>query len=90
MIARIHPSVSYSFTMRPRIEKNPRMFAKVLEAIAAQKGDPGAGDVVEVTPKVKARGLTVSAGDDSHAHAIAEATLQHAARVPERRKGQRS
>jgi malate dehydrogenase (oxaloacetate-decarboxylating) len=70
---RVHPSVSYSFTMRLRIEKRPGMFAKVLAAIAAQKGDPGAVDVVEATPTFKVRDLTVSARDDAHAHAIAEA-----------------
>jgi len=73
MTARIRPSVSYSFTMRLRIEKRPGMFVKVLAAIAAQKGDPGAVDVVEATPTFKVRDLTVSARDDAHAHAIAEA-----------------
>jgi malate dehydrogenase (oxaloacetate-decarboxylating) len=73
MTARVHPSVSYSFTMRLRIEKKPGMFAKVLATIAAQKGDPGAVDVVEASPTFKVRDLTVSARDDAHAHAIVEA-----------------
>jgi malate dehydrogenase (oxaloacetate-decarboxylating) len=72
-MSRIQPSVGYSFTMRVRIVNRPGMFAKVLAAIAAQKGDPGAVDVVEATPTFKVRDLTVSARDDAHAHAIVEA-----------------
>jgi malate dehydrogenase (oxaloacetate-decarboxylating) len=70
---RVHPSVSYSFTMRLRIENRPGMLAKVLAAIATQKGDPGAVDVVEANPTFKERDLTVSAHDDAHAEAILKA-----------------
>ena len=73
MTTRGYPSVSYSFTMRLRIENRPGMFAKVLAAIAAQKGDPGAVDVVEANRTFKVRDLTVNARDDAHAHAIVEA-----------------
>lgn len=69
----IHPSVSYSFTMRLRIKNRPGMLAKVLTAIAAQKGDPGAVDVVEASPAFKERDLTVNARDEAHAEAILQA-----------------
>jgi malic enzyme len=71
--ARVHPSVSYSFTMRLRIEHRAGMLAKVLAAIAKQKGDPGAVDVVTSNPTFKVRDVTVSARDDAHARAIVEA-----------------
>ena len=66
----IQPSVSYSFTMRLYIENEPGMLAKVLEAIADQKGDPGAVDVVRVEGQYKVRDITVSARDAAHSKAI--------------------
>ena len=72
-MSKIRPSVSYSFTIRLQIENKPGRLASVLKAIAAQKGDPGAVDVVEVDRRFKVRDLTVSARDDAHAHAIVEA-----------------
>lgn len=69
----IHPSVSYSFTMRLRIENKPGRLASILKAIALQKGDPGAVDVVEADRRFKVRDITVSARDEAHAHAIVEA-----------------
>src|SRR4051812_26352690 len=72
-MSQIQPSISYSFTMRLSIENKPGRLAAVLKAIAAHKGDPGAVDVVEASPNVKVRDLTVSARDDAHASAIVEA-----------------
>lgn len=72
-MSEIEPSVSYSFTMRLYIENKPGMLAKVLEAIAEQKADPGAVDVVKVEGHYKVRDLTVSARDENHADAIVEA-----------------
>ena len=72
-MSQIHPSVSYSFTMRLRIENKPGRLASVLKAIATQEGDPGAVDVVEADRSFKVRDLTVSARDDAHALAIVEA-----------------
>src|SRR5262245_23315901 len=66
----IRPSVSHSFTMCLRIENKPGRLASVLKAIAAQKGDPGAVDVVEADSRFKVRDLTVNARD---AHAIVQA-----------------
>jgi malate dehydrogenase (oxaloacetate-decarboxylating) len=68
----IQPSVSYSFTMRLYIDNRPGMLAKVIDAIAREKGDPGAVDVVKVEGNYKVRDLTVSARDESHANEIVE------------------
>ena len=72
-MSEIQPSVSYSFTMRLYIDNKPGMLAKVLNAIARQKGDPGAVDVVKVEGNVKVRDLTVSARDEIHSRAIVKA-----------------
>ena len=75
-MSEIQPSVSYSFTMRLYIENKPGMLAKVLDAIADHKGDPGAVDVVKVEGKYKVRDLTVSARDETHADDIVKAVKQ--------------
>ena len=72
-MAEIAPSVSYSFTMRLRIENKFGMFAKILAAIAREKGDPGAVDVVRADRDFKVRDLTIDARDDAHARAIIDA-----------------
>jgi len=72
-MSEVQPSVSYSFTMRLYIENQPGMLAKVLDAIAKEKGDPGAVDVVKVEGKYKVRDLTVSARDENHADDIVNA-----------------
>ncbi|MEX2463395.1 MAG: NAD-dependent malic enzyme [Balneolaceae bacterium] len=72
-MSEIHPSVSYSFTMRLYIENKPGMLAKVLNTIADKKGDPGAVDVVKVEGNYKVRDLTVSAQDEEHSSAIVAA-----------------
>ncbi len=69
-MSEIHPTVSYSFTMRLYIENKPGMLAKVLNTVAEMKGDPGAVDVVKVEGDYKVRDLTVSARDDNQAKSI--------------------
>jgi malate dehydrogenase (oxaloacetate-decarboxylating) len=69
----IRPSVSYSFTMRVRLENRPGMLARLLKVIAEQQGDPGAVDVVQASAEMKIRDLTVQARDDEHARDIVEA-----------------
>ena len=69
----IATSVSYSFTMRLRLVNVTGMFARILQVIAKQEGDPGAVDVVRADRQYKIRDLTVSARDDAHAHKIIEA-----------------
>jgi malate dehydrogenase (oxaloacetate-decarboxylating) len=66
------PTVSHSFTMRVSLPNKPGMLAKVLNAIAELKGDPGAIDVVSATREVKVRDITVAAHDDEHAQAMIE------------------
>jgi malate dehydrogenase (oxaloacetate-decarboxylating) len=72
-MARITPSVSYSFTIRLRIRNQAGMLARVMSAIARQRGDPGAVDVVRADRQFKVRDLTVSARDDAHAKIILKA-----------------
>jgi malate dehydrogenase (oxaloacetate-decarboxylating) len=72
-MSEIQPSVSYSFTMRLYIENQPGMLAKVMNAIADHKGDPGAVDVVKVEGPYKVRDLTVSARDEKHSKEIVNA-----------------
>lgn len=69
----IQTSVSYSFTMRVHIENKPGKLANILNAIADEKGDPGAVDVVRVEGNYKIRDITVSARDENHADAIVKA-----------------
>lgn len=69
-MSEIHPTVSYSFTMRLYIENKPGMLAKVINTIAEMKGDPGAVDVVKVEGNYKIRDITVSASDDARAKKI--------------------
>ncbi len=75
-MSEIQPSVSYSFTMRLYIKNKPGMLAKVLSAIADEKGDPGAVDVVKVEGDYKVRDLTVSARDEAHSQSIVNAVKE--------------
>ncbi|NUN93848.1 MAG: NAD-dependent malic enzyme, partial [Verrucomicrobiae bacterium] len=58
------PSVSYSFTIRLRIHNQTGMLARVLGVIAAQRGDPGAVDLVRGDREHKVRDLTVNGRDE--------------------------
>ncbi|MFN2311382.1 MAG: NAD-dependent malic enzyme, partial [Spirochaetia bacterium] len=69
----VRPSVSYSFTMRLNIENRTGMLAQIINAIAAEQGDPGAVDIVKVEDTHKVRDLTVSARDEEHSRAIVAA-----------------
>lgn len=69
----LQTSVSYSFTMRVHIENKPGKLANILNAIAAEEGDPGAVDVVRVEGGIKIRDITVSARDEAHADSIVKA-----------------
>src|SRR5664280_1928650 len=69
-MANIATSVSYSFTVRLRIDNRFGMLARVLQTVARAKGDPGALDVVRAEREYKVRDFTVSARDDEHAKII--------------------
>ena len=71
-MTQVSPTVSHSFTMRVRIVNKPGRLARVLNAIAELKGDPGAIDVVSSSRDFKVRDITVAARDDEHAQAMIE------------------
>lgn len=58
--------------MRLYIKNEPGMLAKVLNAIAEEKADPGAVDVVKVEGDYKVRDITISARDSDHSKTIVE------------------
>ncbi|MFU8859291.1 MAG: NAD-dependent malic enzyme [Cyclonatronaceae bacterium] len=72
-MSEIHANVSYSITIRLKIENKPGMLASVLNKIADLKGDPGAVDVVKVEGRYKVRDITVSARDEKHSGEIVDA-----------------
>jgi malate dehydrogenase (oxaloacetate-decarboxylating) len=72
-MSEVRPSVSYSFTVRVRINNKTGMFAKIVAAIAKKGGDPGGVDLVSADRQFKVRDLTVSAGDEAHAKQIVAA-----------------
>jgi len=59
--------------MRLNIENRNGMLAQIINAIAAEQGDPGAVDIVKVEDTHKVRDLTVSARDEEHSRAIVAA-----------------
>jgi malate dehydrogenase (oxaloacetate-decarboxylating) len=69
-VAAVSPTVSHSFTMRVRIVNKPGMLARIINAIAALQGDPGAIDVVSASRDFKTRDISVAARDDAHAGQI--------------------
>jgi malate dehydrogenase (oxaloacetate-decarboxylating) len=73
----VHPSASFSFTIRVRLEDEPGTFARVAEAIGDTGGLLGAIDLVRSEPGHKIRDVTVLAGDAEHMDRIAEA-VRHA------------
>lgn len=72
-MSEIHANVSYSITIRLKIENKPGMLASVINKIADLKGDPGAVDVVKVEGRYKVRDITVSARDEKHSGEIVDA-----------------
>jgi malate dehydrogenase (oxaloacetate-decarboxylating) len=71
--AAIHPSASFSTTVRVRLENHPGAFAELARAIADAGGLLGAIDLVRVERDTKVRDVTILAGDASHAEHIVEA-----------------
>src|SRR4051794_12769554 len=66
------PNASYSFTLRLEIPNKVGMLSRVMNAISEAGGDLGAIDIVQATRETMIRDITVAAGDESHAEAIAE------------------
>jgi len=62
----VHPSASFSATLRAHLEDRPGAFADLARAIADAGGSLGAIDLVRVASGKKVRDVTVFAGDVDH------------------------
>ncbi len=69
----VHPSASFSATLRVRLENSPGTFARLADAIGDAGGLLGAIDLVRVETGTKIRDVTVLAGDAEHLERIAAA-----------------
>ncbi len=69
----MHPSASFSATIRIRIHNEPGAFARVAATIGEAGGLLGAIDLVRVERTTKLRDVTVLADDERHLHAIVDA-----------------
>jgi malate dehydrogenase (oxaloacetate-decarboxylating) len=69
----MHPSASFSATLRVRLADSPGSFARLASAIGEAGGSLGAIDLVRVEKGAKVRDVTVQAGNESHIQLIVEA-----------------
>jgi len=69
----VHPSASFSATIRIRIANEPGAFARLAAAIGDAGGLLGAIDLVRVEGTTKIRDVNVLADDERHLDAIVEA-----------------
>jgi malate dehydrogenase (oxaloacetate-decarboxylating) len=69
----VHPSASFSATIRVRLEDRPGSFARLATAIGEAGGLLGAIDLVRVEGAAKVRDVTVEAADAAHIERIVEA-----------------
>jgi len=69
----VHPSASFSATLRVRLENRPGTFGRLADAIGEAGGLLGAIDLVRVEAGTKVRDVTVLAGDAHHMDRIADA-----------------
>ena len=69
----LHPSASFSSTLRVRLDDQPGKFATLAEAIGEAGGLLGAIDLVRVERGTKIRDVTVLAADAAHMERIAAA-----------------
>jgi malate dehydrogenase (oxaloacetate-decarboxylating) len=74
--AALHPSASFSATLRVRLENLPGTFARLAETVGEAGGLLGAIDLVRVEAGTKVRDVTVLAGNAEHMERIAEAVQQ--------------
>jgi malate dehydrogenase (oxaloacetate-decarboxylating) len=66
----LHPSASFSATLRTHLDDRPGAFADLARAIADADGSLGAIDLVRVETGKKVRDVTVAAGDVDHLERI--------------------
>jgi malate dehydrogenase (oxaloacetate-decarboxylating) len=69
----MHPSASFSATIRVRIENHPGAFARLAAAVGEAGGLLGAIDLVRVESAKKVRDVTVLADDEMHLQGIVDA-----------------
>src|SRR6476646_2822044 len=69
----VHPSASFSASIRIRIANEPGAFARLAAAIGDAGGLLGAIDLVRVESATKIRDVNVLADDEHHLDAIVEA-----------------
>src|SRR6266508_1024048 len=69
----LHPSASFSATLRVALADRPGAFAELARAIGEAGGLLGAIDLVRVEDGQKVRDVTVLAGDAAHIERIVEA-----------------
>ena len=69
----MHPSASFSASIRVRIENHPGAFARLAATIGDAGGLLGAIDLVRVEGDTKIRDVNVLADDEKHLEAIVEA-----------------
>jgi malate dehydrogenase (oxaloacetate-decarboxylating) len=72
----MHPSASFSATIRVRVENLPGAFARLAAAIGEAGGLLGAIDLVRVERGTKVRDVAVLATDEQHLHDIAAAVRE--------------
>jgi malate dehydrogenase (oxaloacetate-decarboxylating) len=70
---RLHPSASYSITMRVHLHQTPGSFARVAAAIGETGAILGAIDLVRVEGTEVVRDVTVAAADLDHSQAVVAA-----------------
>jgi malate dehydrogenase (oxaloacetate-decarboxylating) len=68
----MHPSASFSATIRVRIENHPGAFARLAAGVGEAGGLLGAIDLVRVERTTKIRDVNVLAGNEAHLDAIVE------------------
>jgi malate dehydrogenase (oxaloacetate-decarboxylating) len=70
---RLHPSASYSITMRVRLQQRPGAFARVAGAIGETGAILGAIDIVRVEGTEVVRDVTVACAGAAHSEAVVDA-----------------
>ena len=73
---RLHPSASYSFTMRLHMPQQGGAFAAIAHAIADAEAMLGAIDLVRVERDEVVRDVTVACVDSAHAEAVVRAVRE--------------
>jgi malate dehydrogenase (oxaloacetate-decarboxylating) len=72
-VLELHPSASYSITMRVRLQQHPGAFARVAGAIGETGAILGAIDIVRVDAGEVVRDVTVACAEVAHSEAVVRA-----------------